>query len=277
MKNSILVLAAISIIAISCGTKKTENGVEYTILKHTDGTLSVDNDSTLFLYGNYQLSIASNDSIIVETYTKNTPVFIPVNEPNFRSIFETLSVGDSIKMTINADTFFLKSFGSGRPPFVKEGENIHFTFSVAEIINEKQLEKKQQDEINEMRVKDSVAFEKAVSMIPNIKRTASGLAYVVEKDSKGKAVKKGNKVTALYRGTFLNGQVFDENVESGITISAGLGQVISGWDELLLLMKQGQKVKAFIPWNIAYGPRGDGRVIPPFSSLVFELELTKVD
>jgi FKBP-type peptidyl-prolyl cis-trans isomerase len=115
-----------------------------------------------------------------------------------------------------------------------------------------------------------------ISTLPDAKKTASGLYYVVEKTGKGKAAKKGDKVQVLYKGTLLNGQVFDENLKDGISFPVGLGQVIPGWDEMLQLMKEGDKVKAIIPWNLAYGPRGNGP-IPPFSTLVFEMELVKVN
>lgn len=278
MKKSIYLLAAVAaLFTVACGGyKTTENGVKYRIITDNTEGRAVDGDSNAVMYMNYKLAIESTDSTLVETFSKNSPVYIPVNEPNFRKAFELLSVGDSAELLINADTFFMNSFGQSRPAFIKEGDNIKFIVKIVDIMNQQEIMKKEQDDMAKLQQTDSLAFNQMISTLPNAKKTASGLYYVVEKTGKGKAAKKGDKVQVLYKGTLLNGQVFDENLKDGISFPVGLGQVIPGWDEMLQLMKEGDKVKAIIPWNLAYGPRGNGP-IPPYSTLVFEMELVKVN
>lgn len=278
MKNTIYTLAAIAaLFTVACGNEQsTPTGMRYRIIEDKKEGKSVNGDSTMVLHLNYRLALASNDSVLQETFTKGTPAYIGVLEQNFRPMFEKLGAGDSAEALINADTFFLHSFGEPRPSFIREGEDIRFTVKVIDVFSQMEMNKKQEDEINAFKTKDSVAFLQLKASMPSATTTASGMFYIKEKTGKGKQVKKGNKATVLYKGYLLNGQVFDENQTDGITIPVGLGQVIPGWDEMLQLMKEGDKVKVVIPWKLAYGPRGN-QGIPPFSSLVFEMELLKTE
>jgi FKBP-type peptidyl-prolyl cis-trans isomerase FklB len=110
-----------------------------------------------------------------------------------------------------------------------------------------------------------------------VKTTASGLQYEVMKDSAGVMPKATDKVTVHYHGTLLNGKVFDSSVQRGQTIDFPVNGVIQGWQEGLQLMRTGSKYKFFIPYNLAYGERGAGGDIGPYETLVFEVELFKVN
>ena len=79
-----------------------------------------------------------------------------------------------------------------------------------------------------------------------------------------------------YHGTLLDGTVFDSSVDRGETTSFPLNRVIPGWTEGLQLMKEGGKYRFFIPYDLAYGERGAGADIKPYSTLIFEVELFKV-
>ncbi len=274
MKNTLYTLAAVAALftVVACGgTKKTEKGIAYEIVTKGEGK-AVNGDTTALLYAHYSLSNDANDSVLVETFTKGSPVYIPVIEPNFREVFEQLTVGDSAVMTINADSFFMNSFGQPRPPYFKEGDNVRFVIKVVDIMNEKELMKKQEEERKTLIEQDSISRSKMISTLTNTQKTESGLVYEVVKKGSAKKVNKGQSATVLYKGYFLNGQVFDENQKEGISIPVGLGQVIPGWDEMLQLMHVGEKVKVVIPWQLAYGSRGF-QSIPPCSSLVFEMEV----
>lgn len=109
-----------------------------------------------------------------------------------------------------------------------------------------------------------------------VKTTASGLQYEVIKEGKGKKPTIDNKVTVHYHGTLIDGTVFDSSVDRGETISFALGQVIKGWQEGLQLMGEGSKYRLYIPHEIGYGGQNAGQ-IPPFSTLIFDVELFKVE
>jgi FKBP-type peptidyl-prolyl cis-trans isomerase len=114
--------------------------------------------------------------------------------------------------------------------------------------------------------------------------TPSGLKYVYLQKGNGAAVTPGAKVGVHYTGQFTNGQVFDTS-EGGapIKLKAGTGQVIKGWDEMLLLMRGGDEVEVIIPAALAYGNRGvpdpgqpSGFRIPPGATLKFRMKLVDV-
>ncbi|GAB3099340.1 FKBP-type peptidyl-prolyl cis-trans isomerase [Aestuariicella hydrocarbonica] len=104
--------------------------------------------------------------------------------------------------------------------------------------------------------------------------TASGLQYLVLQEGTG-TEKPGprDKVKVSYHGTLLDGTVFDSSVERGRPIEFGVNQVIKGWQEGLQLMTVGEKIRMFIPSELAYGNRAAGRLITPGSTLIFEVEL----
>jgi FKBP-type peptidyl-prolyl cis-trans isomerase len=109
-----------------------------------------------------------------------------------------------------------------------------------------------------------------------IHETASGLQYQVVKSGTGKKPAATNQVTVHYTGKLLDGTVFDSS-SGGEPATFGVNQVIPGWTEALQLMKEGDKWILYIPDNLAYGERGAGGQIPPYSLLVFEVELIKVN
>jgi FKBP-type peptidyl-prolyl cis-trans isomerase len=108
--------------------------------------------------------------------------------------------------------------------------------------------------------------------------TASGLKYWVVKRGAGSVSPKAtDTVTVHYEGTLLDGKVFDSSLKRGKPISFPLNGVIPGWTEGLQLMKEGDKFKFEIPANLAYGAQSPSPDIPPNSTLVFEVELIKVN
>lgn len=110
----------------------------------------------------------------------------------------------------------------------------------------------------------------------NVKVTASGLQYIVEKEGTGIQPEATDDVTVHYTGRLLNGQVFDSSVQRGEPATFPLNRVIPGWTEGVQLMKEGAKYTFFIPSELAYGEHGVPNAIPPHSTLIFEVELIKV-
>ena len=111
----------------------------------------------------------------------------------------------------------------------------------------------------------------------NVRSTASGLQYVVEKEGDGAQPSASDEVTVHYTGKLLNGTVFDSSVTRGEPATFPLNRVIPGWTEGVQLMKEGAKYTFFIPSDLAYGAGGVPNVIPPHSTLIFEVELIKVN
>jgi FKBP-type peptidyl-prolyl cis-trans isomerase len=110
-----------------------------------------------------------------------------------------------------------------------------------------------------------------------VKTTASGLQYKVITAGTGKSPLATDKTTVHYTGKLIDGTVFDSSVQRGTPATFALNGVITGWTEALQLMHEGDKWILFIPDNLAYGDRGRSPQIPPYSTLIFELELIKVN
>ncbi|MCC6815750.1 MAG: FKBP-type peptidyl-prolyl cis-trans isomerase [Saprospiraceae bacterium] len=112
---------------------------------------------------------------------------------------------------------------------------------------------------------------------PGVITTPSGLQYQVINMGTGSKPGPTSKVKVHYHGTLPDGKVFDSSVQRGEPISFPLNGVIPGWTEGVQLMPVGSKFKFFIPYNLAYGERGAGADIKPFSALVFEVELLGIE
>lgn len=108
--------------------------------------------------------------------------------------------------------------------------------------------------------------------------TESGLRYKILQNGDGKQATKGAVVSVHYKGQLLDGTVFDSSYKrkQPIDFPLGVGQVISGWDEGIQLLKVGDKARLVIPSNLGYGARGAGGVIPPNATLIFDVELMDV-
>jgi len=109
-------------------------------------------------------------------------------------------------------------------------------------------------------------------------KTASGLEYIEVEAGMGAQAEAGKDVSVHYTGKFQDGRVFDSSLARGVPISfqLGVGRVIKGWDEGIALMKVGGKAQLVIPPELAYGKNGAGEVIPPDTTLVFDVELVEV-
>jgi|JI6StandDraft_1071083.scaffolds.fasta_scaffold01351_8 FKBP-type peptidyl-prolyl cis-trans isomerase len=110
-----------------------------------------------------------------------------------------------------------------------------------------------------------------------VKTTASGLQYEIIKPGDGAKPVPTDKVNVHYHGTLTSGKVFDSSVQRGEPITFGVQEVIKGWTEGLQLMSVGSKFKFFIPSDLAYGDAGAGADIGPGETLVFEVELLKIE
>ena len=106
--------------------------------------------------------------------------------------------------------------------------------------------------------------------------TASGLQYQVLREGNGKRPTAKDSVKCHYEGFLIDGTVFDSSVQRGEPAVFGLQQVIAGWTEGLQLMQEGGKYRFFIPYRLAYGEGGAGQMIPPFATLIFDVELIEV-
>ena len=128
---------------------------------------------------------------------------------------------------------------------------------------------KQKRQNEEAFAKETAGFDK----------TESGLYYQITQHGNGKKAQAGQKVAVHYTGMLLDKTVFDSSYhrQQPLSFTVGVGQVIEGWDEGILLLHEGDKARLVIPSELAYGASGAGGVIPPHAPLIFDVELVKVN
>lgn len=141
----------------------------------------------------------------------------------------------------------------------------------------------QEKKINAQRAEQGKAQKEAGEkyLAENAKKegvitTKSGLQYKVLSEGKGKQPTAKDTVMCHYEGFLIDGTVFDSSVQRGEPATFPLQQVIAGWTEGLQLMKEGAKYRFFIPYRLGYGEGGAGASIPPYATLIFDVELIQV-
>ena len=158
---------------------------------------------------------------------------------------------------------------------VLEGNQTAISHNEArEIVNKyfEELEAK----MSAVAIEQGKAFLEENKKRPGIVTLPSGLQYEVINEGTGKKPKATDQVRCHYEGTLVDGTLFDSSIQRGEPAVFGVNQVIPGWVEALQLMSEGAKWKLYIPSDLGYGARGAGEMIPPHSTLVFEVELSLI-
>jgi len=130
--------------------------------------------------------------------------------------------------------------------------------------------------LGEKNKKDGEAFLAENKRKEGVTTLPSGLQYKVLESGTGKKPRPNQTVTVNYRGTLIDGTEFDDSYKRGKPVTFQVSGVIKGWTEALQLMPVGSKWQLFIPPDLAYGEQGAGEVIPPNSTLIFEVELLSI-
>lgn len=130
--------------------------------------------------------------------------------------------------------------------------------------------------MNEESIAKGKAFLEENAKREGVVTLPSGLQYEVITEGNGKKPSATDRVKCHYEGTLTDGTLFDSSVKRGTPAVFGVNQVIKGWVEALQLMSEGAKWKLYIPYDLGYGAQGAGEMIPPYSTLVFEVELIEV-
>lgn len=134
-----------------------------------------------------------------------------------------------------------------------------------------------QREMTERGLREGEEFLAANRQREGVKETASGLQYQVVREGDGPRPQATDRVKVHYEGFLLSGDKFDSSVDRGEPAVFPLNQVIPGWTEGLQLMPVGSKYTLYIPYQLGYGDKGAGRVIPPYATLIFEVELLGIE
>jgi len=224
-----------------------------------------------------------NDSLLFDGKTIGRPMQFPLVESAFNGDFyegmAMMAMGDSASFICPADSVFFRIFRvKALPEFVKPSSLMRFEIGMENFLSPEAYEAERLAEMQEEVDESNARLAQYISE-NNIKAEpqASGLYYVETLKGTGKKPHDGQRVKVHYKGTLLDGTKFDASYDRNqpFEFVLGMGQVIKGWDEGIALMQEGGKATLILPFNLAYGERATG-TIPPFSPLVFEVELIEI-
>ena len=192
-----------------------------------------------------------------------------------------LSMGNNFRSS-GIEKINVKDFADGVAA-VFSGETPKMTYDEAKEEIRKfftEMEERQKAEaakMGEVNAKAGENFLAHNAKRPELKTTATGLQYEIVKEGDGPTPNRGDRVTVHYTGKLIDGTFFDSSVERGEPATFGVTQVIPGWVEALQMMKTGSQWRLYIPSKLAYGPNGAGGVIGPNATLIFDVELIKIE
>lgn len=299
MKKSFLALGIAFIALTSCKQfEKGEGDMLYKMYEDKEGPKIKEGDFVALR----AVEKTEEDSIIYSSYEYDRPSLLVKEKSLFKgdlyAALGMLSEGDSATFKINADSMEKKM---GRPkPKNTKGKYYVYDIKVVKVIPKGKLDEQAfRTKLNEYMAVESqkVKSQEAGKISNYISKndlkptvTTSGLNYIVTKKGTGPKAKVGDSIVLNYTGRFLNGKVFDTSDKvvaekekvfnpqrpyEPMRVPAGTNSTIPGFDEALLLFPKGTEVTVIIPSKLGYGEQGS-QAIPPFSPLVFELEIMNV-
>ena len=184
-----------------------------------------------------------------------------------------LGIGQQLK-NMSIDDFCIDDFAQSIKDVMTGAPTAISSKDAQNLLNE-YFQQKQKEESEKAKAEGKVFLEENAKK-EGVTQTKSGLQYEVLTEGTGKSPKATDKVRCHYEGRLLDGTGFDSSYNRGEPADFGLNQVIAGWTEGVQLMKEGAKYRFYIPYLLAYGERGAGGSIPPYSTLIFDVELLKV-
>ncbi|MCD6367433.1 MAG: FKBP-type peptidyl-prolyl cis-trans isomerase [Bacteroidales bacterium] len=237
--------------------KTTPSGLKYKILEHGKGKQAVAGSIVSVHYTGKFL----NDTVFDSSYKRGKPIDFTLGEGQVIKGWDEgialLHVGDKAEFLIPPEL----GYGNKQTGSIPANSTLKF-------------------EVELMAVKDPIVVKEYDVKGKDTITTDSGLQYIIVENAKKNAVvaDSGHKVQVHYSGYLTDGKMFDSSVKRGQPFEFDLGanRVIKGWDEGVALMKEGEKCRFVIPYQLAYGERGYPGAIPPKATLIFDVELLKV-
>lgn len=184
-----------------------------------------------------------------------------------------LGIGQQLK-NMNIENFSIEDFAQSVSDVMQGKDTAISSREAQEMLNKYFIEKEKEQA--QQAIAEGKVFLENNGKKEGVVTTKSGLQYEVLTEGTGKSPKATDTVRCHYEGQLLDGTVFDSSYKRGEPADFGLNQVIPGWTEGVQLMKEGAKYRFYIPYLLAYGERGAGASIPPYSTLIFDVELIKV-
>ena len=256
------------------GFKKDKSGFYYQF--HGDIHDTADQPATGDLVG-IMMSLRAGDSLLIPMMP-NQMLMDSLYEGDMFAALRMMHVGDSATFILDGPKFFEQMMNPGQK--YEFGEDpLYLDVKLLGLMKKADFEKAQAEyeaQLSERKELEASDIEEYLQKHPDLKQQTTGVYLKTVKKGTGDKVEPLQTVKVHYTGRFVDGQVFDSSVERGepFTFTVGAGQVIPGWDATVSNMKVGDKVTVLIPSDLAYGEGTRG--IPPYTPLVFDIELLEV-
>ena len=184
-----------------------------------------------------------------------------------------LGIGQNL-LSMGAQGINVEDFAQAIADVLNRNELAMSHNEAREIVNKYFMEL--EEKMNAENIEKGKAFLAENAKKEGIVTLPSGLQYEVITEGNGKKPSSTDRVKCHYEGTLIDGTLFDSSIKRGQPAVFGVNQVIKGWVEALQLMSEGSKWRLFIPSELGYGAQQAGEMIPPHSTLIFEVELIEV-
>jgi FKBP-type peptidyl-prolyl cis-trans isomerase FkpA len=289
MRNRTLILtASCLLLLIGCsktsskfpGYSITDTGIHYKLISLGDGTVKPEASNYITVNISYR---TGKDSLFFQGLRKFQLTALRY-KGSIDECFLMLALGDSASFYFPADSFFVRTLETSMPKFIGKGDLMRVDIRMIEIQTEQQYQLEKEAFLN--WINDFGDYEKVIlkqymdGKKLSIAPTSSGLYYIPVVKSEGKSVAVGDTITVHFEGRFFNSKIFDSTKKRNEPFQFVYGQkwqVIDGLEEAIGMMKEGERSLFIIPSRLAFGENGSSTgIIPPFTSLVFEVELIEV-
>lgn len=291
---AVLALAATAMLA-ACSKKEgyTDGGVRYKFDKLNSSAQQVQEGDVLV----GELTVMFDTMQVFNNVGHPERVLQAIPGDPFYEGLILMHVGDKATISVKMDTLAKMLERDQLPEFYEPGKDMELTYTISlqDIITREEIETERINRMQEMEQLANAERSQIASYVEEhgitAQPTASGLYIIVKKQGKGPKVEAGKQVAINYTGTLLDGTMFDSSVESDakrgniyqagaeykpITYKVGETSLIRGWNEGVMGQPEGTVMQLIIPSNLAYGSMGRAPMIPPYSPLVFDMEIVSV-
>ncbi|NVO10874.1 MAG: FKBP-type peptidyl-prolyl cis-trans isomerase [Bacteroidales bacterium] len=283
-----LLIVSLFFLLLGCSKKSsrfpgysiTETGIHYKLISLGDGSAKPEILNYITVNVSYR---TVKDSLFFQGLRK-FQLTAPRYKGSIEECFLMLVMGDSASFYFPADSFFVKTLETSRPKFINKGDLMRADIKMMDIQTEKQYQLEKEAFLN--WINDFGDYERVIlkqymdGEKLSIAPSSSGLYYIPVVKKEGKSVAVGDTVTVNFEGRFFNNKIFDSTKKRNEPFQFVYGQkwqVIEGLEEAIGMMKEGEKSLFIIPSKLAFGEKGSSTgIIPPFTSVIFEVELIEV-
>jgi FKBP-type peptidyl-prolyl cis-trans isomerase len=282
-----ILLVILSAMMIACNTgaysgfKKTKTGLYYKI--YTDDN----DDTTTARKGTFitiSLKYGLKDSTLFDSKESPEPIIIPVSDAQYEGDFydclKMLKQGDSATFILKAGPLFTKTFRQPAvPEFMTDESDVYFDVKIHKVQTQEELDRDMQIKNMELEKEELGRLEEYIRINQiTAQPNASGIYYLETKKGTGKAPITDGYVTAHYTVHLLGGEKLFSTIDRGEPVDFKYGSQFEneGFMEVIGMMREGGKANAIIPSSKAFGAQGAGQVVPPFSTLYYDIELIKI-